>query len=165
MDRRPKEYWKPGAQVTLEAPLSGVDTGDGRYVAKSYSASVTIGRSRTAKVDIANHRLTLERDGRAVKSVPISAGDPGGAPDGSGRSPVWGRGGVGESPAQRPAHAKGPARWTNRSTGPGPSFTYRLRAANPHRVSGRAKPPARQGHPSPRHHQRHRQGRPAAGPP
>lgn len=94
VDWRPKEYWKPGTQVTLEAPLSGVDTGDGRYLAKSYSASVTIGRSQVAKVDIANHRLTLERDGQAVKSVPITAGDPASTPTWSGKMPLMGKEGT-----------------------------------------------------------------------
>ncbi|MFE9563128.1 Ig-like domain-containing protein [Streptomyces sp. NPDC006487] len=88
VDWRPKEYWKPGTRVTLEAPLSGVDTGSGRYLTKSYSTSATIGRSQLAKVDVPAHKLTLERDGRVVKSIPITAGDPAKTPTWSGRMPL-----------------------------------------------------------------------------
>ncbi|MCP3755679.1 Ig-like domain-containing protein [Streptomyces sp. TBY4] len=88
VDWRPKEYWKPGTRVTLEAPLSGVATGDGRYLTKSYTTSATIGPSQIAKVDITGHKLTLERDGRAVKTVPITAGDPAKTPTWSGKMPL-----------------------------------------------------------------------------
>ncbi|CAM5565004.1 lipoprotein [Streptomyces avidinii] len=91
VDWRPKEYWRPGTKVTLEAPLSGVDTGAGRYLVKSYATSATIGRSQLAKVDIARHELTLERDGRAVKSVPITAGDPAKTPTWSGKMTLMGK--------------------------------------------------------------------------
>ncbi|MFZ3500046.1 L,D-transpeptidase [Streptomyces sp. 5.8] len=88
VDWRPKEYWKPGTRITLEAPLSGVDTGSGRYLTKSYATSATIGRSRIAKVDITAHQLTLERDGQAVKTIPITAGDPSRTPTWSGKMPL-----------------------------------------------------------------------------
>ncbi|MGW6706567.1 Ig-like domain-containing protein [Streptomyces sp. NPDC054956] len=94
VDWRPKEYWKPGTRVTLEAPLSGVDTGGGRYLAKSYATSFTIGRSQVAKVDIAHHELTLERDGETVKSVPITAGDPASTPTWSGKMTLMGKEGT-----------------------------------------------------------------------
>ncbi|MFF3212069.1 Ig-like domain-containing protein [Streptomyces sp. NPDC002886] len=88
VDWRPKEYWKPGTRVTLEAPLSGAATGDGRYLTKSYTTSFTIGRSQIAKVDITGHELTLERDGQVVKSIPITAGDPAKTPTWSGKMPL-----------------------------------------------------------------------------
>ncbi|MGW1774066.1 Ig-like domain-containing protein [Streptomyces sp. NPDC002104] len=88
VDWRPKEYWKPGTRVTLEAPLSGVATESGRYLTKSYTTSVTIGHSQLAKVDITAHRLTLERDGQVVKSIPVTAGDPAKTPTWSGKMPL-----------------------------------------------------------------------------
>ncbi|WUH76455.1 Ig-like domain-containing protein [Streptomyces sp. NBC_00435] len=94
VDWRPREYWKPGTKVTWEAALSGVDTGTGRYLAKSYSTSATIGRSQIARVDIANHRLTLERDGQVVKSVPVTAGDPASTPTWNGRMTLMGKEGT-----------------------------------------------------------------------
>lgn len=62
-----------------------MDTGSGRYLTRSYSTSATIGRSQIAKVDITAHELTLERDGRVVKSLPITAGDPAKTPTWSGK--------------------------------------------------------------------------------
>ncbi|MFH8349977.1 Ig-like domain-containing protein [Streptomyces sp. NPDC018045] len=76
VDWRPKDYWKPGTKVTLTADLNGVDTGGGRYLTRSYTTSFTIGHSRIAKVDLDNHRLTLVRDGKPTKTVPISGGSP-----------------------------------------------------------------------------------------
>lgn len=88
VDWRPREYWQPGTRVTLEASLSGVDTGSGRYLTKSYATSATIGQSQVAKVDITAHELTLERDGQVVKSIPITAGDPAKTPTWSGKMPL-----------------------------------------------------------------------------
>ncbi|MFJ8314134.1 MULTISPECIES: Ig-like domain-containing protein [unclassified Streptomyces] len=74
-DWRPKEYWKPGTKVTLQADLNGVETGEGRYLVRSYSTAFTIGRSQVAKVDLTTHRLTLERDGQDIKTMPVTGGD------------------------------------------------------------------------------------------
>ncbi|MFI5861727.1 Ig-like domain-containing protein [Streptomyces sp. NPDC051546] len=94
VDWRPKEYWKPGTQVTLDAPLSGVATGTGRYLTKSYSTSATIGQSRMAKVDIASHKMTVEHDGQVVRSIPITAGDPAKTPTWSGKMPLMSKEGT-----------------------------------------------------------------------
>ncbi|MFI1964125.1 Ig-like domain-containing protein [Streptomyces pathocidini] len=76
VDWRPRTYWKPGTKVSLKAALSGVSSGGGRYFAKDYDVSFTIGRSQVVKVDIAAKQLTLYRDGQSVKTLPISAGRP-----------------------------------------------------------------------------------------
>ncbi|MDH6123788.1 hypothetical protein P3T39_000723 [Kitasatospora sp. GP82] len=66
-DWRPKEYWRPGTTATLDADLDGIHTGDGRYLVRSYATSFTIGRSRTARVDLDAYTLTLVRDGEVVR--------------------------------------------------------------------------------------------------
>ncbi|MER7516755.1 Ig-like domain-containing protein [Streptomyces sp. NPDC126499] len=78
VDWRPKEYWKPGTKVTLDAELNGVDSGTGGWFVRDYSTTFTIGRNQVVKVDLDGHRLKLLRDGRVVKDVPMSAGTPGG---------------------------------------------------------------------------------------
>ncbi|MER5564393.1 Ig-like domain-containing protein [Streptomyces sp. NPDC002506] len=75
IDWRPKAYWKPGTKVTLRADLNGVDTGAGRYLVRSYSTDFTIGKSQIAKIDLNTHRLTFERDGQDVKTMPVTGGD------------------------------------------------------------------------------------------
>ncbi|MEU7517056.1 Ig-like domain-containing protein [Streptomyces sp. NPDC042898] len=76
-DWRPREYWKPGTKVTLEADLNGTDSGGGWFV-RDYRTGFTVGASQVVKVDLDRQKLTLERDGRAVRTIPVSGGTPGG---------------------------------------------------------------------------------------
>ncbi|OEJ93669.1 L,D-transpeptidase [Streptomyces thermolilacinus] len=79
VDWRPKEYWKAGTKVTLDAQLNGVDSGpDGGWFVRDYATGFTVGRNQVVKVDLDNHRLKLVRDGLVVKDVPVSGGTPGG---------------------------------------------------------------------------------------
>lgn len=79
VDWRPKEYWKPGTKVTLDALLNGVDTGaDGGWFVRDYATTFTIGAAQVVKVDLDGHRLALHRDGKQVLDLPMSAGTPGG---------------------------------------------------------------------------------------
>ncbi|MFV2121441.1 L,D-transpeptidase [Streptomyces sp. Act-28] len=79
VDWRPREYWKPGTRVTLDARLNGVDSGpDGGWFVRDYATGFTVGRNQVVKVDLDGHRLKLVRDGRLVKDIPVSAGTPGG---------------------------------------------------------------------------------------
>lgn len=74
---RPKEFWEPGTKVSVDAPLTGFQTGDDKWVAEDLSGSMTIGREQLSTVDIANHEMTVERGGRTVKTYPVSSGKPG----------------------------------------------------------------------------------------
>ncbi|NEC67153.1 Ig-like domain-containing protein [Streptomyces sp. SID9727] len=79
VDWRPKEYWKSGTRITLDAELNGVDSGPaGGFFVRDYATTFTVGASQVVKVDLDRHRLALERDGRTVMDVPVSGGTPGG---------------------------------------------------------------------------------------
>ncbi|MFC8538521.1 Ig-like domain-containing protein [Streptomyces sp. NPDC057249] len=79
VDWRPKEYWKSGTRITLDAELNGVDSGpEGGFFVRDYATTFTVGASQVVKVDLDRHRLALERDGRTVMDVPVSGGTPGG---------------------------------------------------------------------------------------
>ncbi|MGW2108046.1 L,D-transpeptidase [Streptomyces sp. NPDC001948] len=79
VDWRPKEYWKPGTKVTLDADLNGIDSGpSGGWFVRDYRTTFTIGDDQVVEVDLDRHRLALKRDGRTVMDVPMSAGTPGG---------------------------------------------------------------------------------------
>ncbi|MFD7278608.1 Ig-like domain-containing protein [Streptomyces sp. NPDC059862] len=79
VDWRPKEYWKPGTRVRLHAELNGTDSGpDGGWFVRDYTASFAVGARQIVKVDLDRHRLTLERNGTAVRDIPVSGGTPGG---------------------------------------------------------------------------------------
>lgn len=79
IDWRPKEYWKSGTRVTLDADLNGIDSGPaGGWFVRDYATTFTIGRNQVVKVDLDRHRLALRRDGKTIMDVPMSAGTPGG---------------------------------------------------------------------------------------
>ncbi|MFD4828856.1 Ig-like domain-containing protein [Streptomyces uncialis] len=77
IDWRPKDYWRSGTQVRLKADLNGIDSGGGFFV-RDYDTNFTIGAAQIVKVDLATKKLRLERDGKVVNTVPMSAGTPGG---------------------------------------------------------------------------------------
>ncbi|MFC8274086.1 Ig-like domain-containing protein [Streptomyces sp. NPDC057271] len=78
VDWRPKEYWKPGTKITLDATLNGTDSGGGWFV-RDYRTGFTVGgAAQVVKVDLDRKKLVLERDGRAVRTIPVSGGTPGG---------------------------------------------------------------------------------------
>ncbi|MEU3842774.1 Ig-like domain-containing protein [Streptomyces sp. NPDC028635] len=79
VDWRPKSYWKPGTKVTLKAELNGTDSGGaGGWFVRDYTTTFTVGARQVVKVDLDSHHLTLERDGKAVRRIPVSGGTPGG---------------------------------------------------------------------------------------
>jgi lipoprotein-anchoring transpeptidase ErfK/SrfK len=74
---RPVEYWAPGTKVSVNAPLTGVQTGPGKWVANDDNASFTIGSSMVSTVDIKRHTMTVRRGGEIVRVIPVSTGKPG----------------------------------------------------------------------------------------
>ncbi|MEU2068825.1 L,D-transpeptidase [Streptomyces anulatus] len=79
VDWRPRTYWKPGTEVRLNAELNGTDSGaGGGWFVRDYTTSFTIGDRQIVEVDLDRHRLSLVRDGRTVRRIPVSGGTPGG---------------------------------------------------------------------------------------
>nr|WP_308280456.1 Ig-like domain-containing protein [Streptomyces lincolnensis] len=79
VDWRPKAYWKPGTEVTLNAELNGTDSGaGGGWFVRDYTTAFTVGARQIVEVDLDRHRLTLVRDGETVRRIPVSGGTPGG---------------------------------------------------------------------------------------
>ncbi|MFE4828068.1 Ig-like domain-containing protein [Streptomyces sp. NPDC056672] len=66
VDYRPRDFWKPGTEVTVRA-------GSGR---SDVDRHFTVGRSLIATVDVRTHTMTVEKDG-TTRRVPITAGAPG----------------------------------------------------------------------------------------
>ncbi|SFW49290.1 L,D-transpeptidase [Amycolatopsis australiensis] len=77
---RPKEYYKPGTTVKVNAKIYGVKLGDGSYGKQDVSASFTIGRSQIVKGNTQEHTMQVIRDGQQIADYPVSYGldtDPG----------------------------------------------------------------------------------------
>ncbi|GAA1433741.1 Ig-like domain-containing protein [Streptomyces thermospinosisporus] len=75
LDFRPKEYWKSGSKVTVKIDLDGVEGANGVHGVQKKTVTFTVGRSQVSTVDANTQTMTVVRDGKTVKSVPISAGD------------------------------------------------------------------------------------------
>ncbi|MFE1174310.1 Ig-like domain-containing protein [Streptomyces sp. NPDC058773] len=77
LDFRPEKYWAPGTKVTLELDLNGVEGRPGVYGTQAKKVSFTIGRSQVSTVDAKSKQMTVVRDGKKIKTIPITAGAPG----------------------------------------------------------------------------------------
>ncbi|MGW1883043.1 L,D-transpeptidase [Streptomyces sp. NPDC001970] len=76
LDFRPEKYWAAGTKVTVKLNLDGVEGRPGVYGKQAKSYSFTIGRSQVSTVDAKAHTMKVVRDGKLIKTVPITAGAP-----------------------------------------------------------------------------------------
>jgi len=74
LDFRPEDYWKAGSKITMKIDLDGVKGGQGITGVQSKTVSFTIGRSQVSTVDMNTQTMTVKRDGKTYKSIPISGG-------------------------------------------------------------------------------------------
>lgn len=79
VDWRPKDYWKSGTDVKVDMKLNGVDSGaGGGLFARDYNTEFKIGKDRRMEVSLDTRKMKVTEDGQTVKTIPISAGTPGG---------------------------------------------------------------------------------------
>ncbi|MET9903438.1 Ig-like domain-containing protein [Streptomyces sp. NPDC006446] len=64
LDFRPEHYWKPGSTVTVTMSLDGVQK----------TVTFKIGRSQISTVDAKTKQMSVVRDGKTIKTIPISSG-------------------------------------------------------------------------------------------
>ncbi|MGW0883578.1 Ig-like domain-containing protein [Streptomyces sp. NPDC002671] len=66
LDFRPQNYWQPGSTVTVNLTLHGIQK----------TATFKIGRSQISTVDAKTKQMTVVRDGKTIRTIPISSGSP-----------------------------------------------------------------------------------------
>ncbi|MEH6376007.1 Ig-like domain-containing protein [Streptomyces sp. KLMMK] len=76
IDFRPQDYWKANSQVTLKLNLDGVEGAPGVKGVQKKTISFKIGYAQVSTVDTKSHQMTVVRDGKTIKTIPISAGSP-----------------------------------------------------------------------------------------
>lgn len=76
LDFRPEDYWTGGSTVTLKLDLDGVEGADGVTGVQQKTVTFKIGRNQVSTVDAKTKTMTVTRDGKTVKTIPISAGSP-----------------------------------------------------------------------------------------
>lgn len=74
---RPKEFWPAGTKVSVDLDLNSLPAGNGVYGQQDQHVPFTVGRRIVSTVDVARHTLTMNVDGRDVRTIPVSTGKPG----------------------------------------------------------------------------------------
>jgi lipoprotein-anchoring transpeptidase ErfK/SrfK len=74
---RPKNYWKPGTKVTVNADVNGANAGGGIYGQNSTKTAFTVGRSMIIKVNLSTDRAKVYQSGKLVRTIRVTGGKPG----------------------------------------------------------------------------------------
>lgn len=74
---RPRTYWKPGTQVTVNADINSVPAGGGVYGQLSRTVSFDVGDALISRIDVTKHRMRVFRNGQLIRTVPVTAGKDG----------------------------------------------------------------------------------------
>ena len=74
---RPKTYWKPGTEVTVDADINSIPAGNGIYGQESRSTTFTVGDALISKVDVAKHQMKVFRNGDLLRTIQVTAGKDG----------------------------------------------------------------------------------------
>ncbi|WP_433437734.1 L,D-transpeptidase [Nonomuraea sp. CA-141351] len=74
---RPREYWPAGEKVTVVAHLSGLRAGRNLWGTKDHNLTFTVGPEHITKIRNSTHQAVVRKNGKVVKTIPISLGKPG----------------------------------------------------------------------------------------
>ncbi len=73
---RPKVYWQPGTKLAVRIGVGGMPVGDGWYGVADRTASVTVGPKQVIAVNNVGKQLSVIRDDRVIRRMPVSLGKP-----------------------------------------------------------------------------------------
>jgi lipoprotein-anchoring transpeptidase ErfK/SrfK len=74
---RPKDYWKSGTKIKVDAAVYGKPLGNGSYGREDKRVSATVGDKLVAVADGGTHQMTVTVNDKEVKTMPTSMGKPG----------------------------------------------------------------------------------------
>ncbi|MCL6737365.1 L,D-transpeptidase [Streptomyces neyagawaensis] len=74
---RPKEYWPAGATIKVRSNLEGIKIGDRLWGGKAEPLTLTTGDKIVAVTDAAAHRMTVYKNDKVIKEIPVTTGMPG----------------------------------------------------------------------------------------
>ena len=75
MHWRPRTYWRPGTDVTVKADIGGVPAGNGIYGQMDRAMNFHVGDAMVSKVDMNTHQMRVFRNGKLVRTIPITTGE------------------------------------------------------------------------------------------
>jgi lipoprotein-anchoring transpeptidase ErfK/SrfK len=71
---RPKEYWPANTSVKVTADLAGVELASGVWGSAKRTSDFKIGSSVISTVNVSGHSLTMRRNGKVVRTIPVTTG-------------------------------------------------------------------------------------------
>lgn len=72
---RTREYWPADTKVSVVAHLSGARAAKGVYGTRDLKTDFTIGDAVISTVNTKKHTMTVKKNGKTIKKMPISAGN------------------------------------------------------------------------------------------
>ncbi|PDP86334.1 hypothetical protein CQJ94_17190 [Glycomyces fuscus] len=72
---RPREYWEPYQEISVDLRLSGVEASDGVYGVENHRLEFEVGRELVATMHVPDHEMLVEIDGEPVRTIPVSNGE------------------------------------------------------------------------------------------
>ncbi|BBC37136.1 uncharacterized protein SGFS_084300 [Streptomyces graminofaciens] len=74
---RPKEYWPANATINVHSNLQGIKVGERLWGGKAKPLKLTTGDRVIAITDAASHQMTVYKNDKVIKEIPITTGKPG----------------------------------------------------------------------------------------
>ncbi|WP_329376179.1 Ig-like domain-containing protein [Streptomyces sp. NBC_01351] len=74
---RPRTYWPAHTKVSVRSGLDGVEIGEGVYGGPSDGVEFTVADRIEAVTDSAAHTMTVRRNGRVIRTIPVTTGKAG----------------------------------------------------------------------------------------
>ncbi|WP_030491316.1 L,D-transpeptidase [Micromonospora chokoriensis] len=73
---RAPDFWKPGTTISVRAGLEGLPIGKDKVGDAERRATSKIGRQVSLEIDNATKQMTVLRDGKQIRRIPVSLGKP-----------------------------------------------------------------------------------------
>jgi lipoprotein-anchoring transpeptidase ErfK/SrfK len=71
---RPKTFWQAGTKIRYKLQTGGLPMGDGYFGRADVSVDVKIGPALVMTVDNKTKKMTVTKDGKVIKTIPVSLG-------------------------------------------------------------------------------------------
>jgi lipoprotein-anchoring transpeptidase ErfK/SrfK len=71
---RPRSYWRPGTNVTVNADIAGIPAGNGIYGQSNRSMKFHVGDAMVSKVNMDTDQMRVFRNGKLLRTIPITTG-------------------------------------------------------------------------------------------
>ncbi|WP_425435296.1 Ig-like domain-containing protein [Micromonospora pattaloongensis] len=73
---RPKQYWKAGTKISYKVQTGGLPMGGNWYGQSDFTVDLSIGAATIMTVDNASKSMTVRRNGKVIRTIPVSLGKP-----------------------------------------------------------------------------------------